>query len=111
MRLSIATTGMYEPTCFDGGSPEETSRPRVHYRLLTGEQVEAVQAGGDKDGWADIWRTQVTALEGVTFEVDGVERQVPVKEVPDLPGTYILYFEVAQHILRKSILSPGNKKK
>lgn len=111
MRLSIATTGSFSPTCFDGGGPEETSRPRVHYKLLTGEQVEMIRASEDKEGWAKIWRSQVTALDCVTFEIDGVEKQVPVRDVPDIPGTYLLYFETAQHILKESILGLEAKKK
>jgi len=111
MRLSIATTGRYEPKCFDSEGQEDASRPFVEYRLLTGEQVEAVRSQGQGDSWARIWKNQVTRLGNTAFEIDGVEKEVAAKDVPGIPGTYMLYFEVAQHILSESILSVADKKK
>jgi len=111
MKLSIVTTGRYEPSCFDGSGQEDASRPFVEYKLLTGEQVEAIRSKDDKEAWARIWRKQVTLLGNTTFEIDGVEKTVSVEQVPDIPGTYLLYFEVAQHILKQSILGLDAKKK
>ncbi|MGE4465264.1 hypothetical protein [Sphaerochaeta sp.] len=111
MRLSITTTGRYEPTCFDHTGQEEASRPCVEYKLLTGEQVEAIQSSRDNDAWARIWKSQVTRLSDVVFEIDGVEKQVPIREIPDLPGTYLLIYEVSNHILSESILGRDAKKK
>ena len=109
MRLSIATTGRYEPKCFDNQGQEGAARPFVEYKLLTGEQVERVRGGNDS--WARIWTDQVTCLGGAVFEIDGKETEVAVKDVPTVPGTYLLYYEVAQHILSESILSEADKKK
>ena len=111
MRLSIATTGRYEPKCFDNQGQESSSRPFVEYRLLTGEQVEEVRSQAQGDSWSRIWKSQVTRLGNAVFEIDGVEKDVAVRDVPALPGTFVLYFEVAQHILSESILSAADKKK
>jgi len=111
MRLSIATTGRYEPKCFDSQGQEGSSRPFVEYRLLTGEQVEEVRSQAQGDSWSRIWKSQVTRLGDAVFEIDGVEKDVAVRDVPALPGTFVLYFEVAQHILSESILSAADKKK
>lgn len=111
MRLSIATTGRYEPKCFDDQGQEDSSRPFVEYKLLTGEQVESVRSQDQGDSWARIWKSQVTRLGNTAFEIDGVEKEVAAKDVPGIPGTFVLYFEVAQHILSESILSAEDKKK
>ncbi|MDT4761819.1 hypothetical protein [Sphaerochaeta sp. PS] len=111
MRLTIATTGRYEPKCFDFEGQEDSSRPFVEYRLMTGEQVEMVRSQSQADSWARIWKSQVTRLGNTVFEVDGMEKEVAAKDVPGIPGTFVLYFEVAEHILRESILATDDKKK
>jgi hypothetical protein len=111
MRLTIATTGRYEPRCFDTEGQKGAAKPFVEYRLLTGEQVEAVRSQGQSDSWARIWKSQVTCLGNTVFEIDGKETSVEVRDVPTVPGTFVLYFEVAEHILSESILSAAAKKK
>lgn len=112
MKITVSTKGRYEPNCFDNEGQEDSSRPYVEYTLLTGEEVEAITAvKDDKAAWARIWREKVTAFEGVTFEIDGKEKKVDVKDVPSIPGTYLLYYEVANHILQESILGQEAKKK
>ena len=115
MKLSIARTGSWEPNIFDFSGQEDADRPLVSYKLLTGEQVEDIQTGRHKNAWAKIWRDQVTGIEHLTIEVDGVEKipgkDLDIKDIPELPGTYQLYFAIANHILKESVLSPEDKKK
>jgi len=116
MKLSIARTGSWKPDIFDPSGQEDAERPLVEYKLLTGQQVEEIQSGRHKNAWAKIWRDQVTAIEHLTIEVDGVDKvagskDLEIKDIPDLPGTYTLYFAVANHILRESVLTPADKKK
>jgi len=112
MKITIATKGRYEPKCFDSSGQTDADKPYAEYRLLTGEQIEAILTGGyGKDSWARIWREQVTVLCNVVFEIDGKDTKVPLADVPGIVGTYVLYYEVANHILKESNLSYEDKKK
>ena len=111
MKLTIATKGRYEPGCLDDSGQDDVDRPYVEYKLLTGEQIEAILAGQyGKSSWARIWREQVSVLNHVAFEIDGKDCVVPVVDIPTVPGTYPLYYEVASHILEESNLSYADKK-
>lgn len=116
MKLSIARKGWWEPDIFDFEGQEGADKPFVEYRLLTGEQVEEIQSGRHHNAWSKIWREQVTRLGNLTFEIDGVDQipgteGLPVNKIPDLPGSYTLYYAVAHHILAESVLSSDHKKK
>ena len=112
MKITIATKGRYEPKCFDDIGQPDAGKPFVEYRLLTGEQIEALVAGVyGKNSWSRIWRDQVDVLGNVSFEVDGKAKDLKVSEVPGVSGTYPLYYEVAQHILNESNISYEDKKK
>ncbi|MEA5032305.1 MAG: hypothetical protein VB025_09175 [Sphaerochaeta sp.] len=116
MKVSIARTGKWEPDIFDFEGQEDADKPFVEYRLLTGEQVEEIQSGRHHNAWAKIWRDQVTKVGNLAFEIDGVEQvpgsgDLPIKKIPDLPGSYTLYYAVAHHILAESVLSSDHKKK
>jgi hypothetical protein len=112
MRITIATKGRYEPKCLDSSDQADADRPFVEYRLLTGEQIEAILAGVyGKSSWARIWREQVDVLGNVAFEIDGKDAAPKVAEVPGIAGTYPLYYEVASHILDESSISYEGKKK
>jgi len=115
MKLSITRNGRWQPDIFDFAGQEDADRPYVEYKLLTGVQVEDIQSGRFQNAWARIWRDQVTSFGNLTLEIDGVEKvpgkDFPIKDLPDLPGTYEIYFAVANHILKESVLTVKDKKK
>jgi hypothetical protein len=107
MRLSISTTGTFKPKCIGGDS-------EVKYRLLTAEQLETVlRLPAEKTQFNQIWRLSVVSIDGdeePLFDVDGMEKRIPVGKLPDYPSTYALILEVSQHVLMDSALTSQEKK-
>ncbi len=107
MRLSISTTGTFRPRCI-GGDGE------VKYRLLTAEQLETVlRLPTEKAQFNQVWRQSVISIdddEAPIFDVDGVEKRIPLNKLSDYPSTYALIFEVAQHVIMESSLTSEEKK-
>ena len=112
MKISIATTGTYEPTCFDFEGQEDASKPYVKYKLLTGEQVEAIQFGKNREkDFSTIFKEQVTEIGNIDLEIDGKKVDLNPEKVVKTEAMFSFYFEVAKHILSESIIKLGDKKK